>query len=463
MSLRGICVLLGAGAASALQVAAPPIEAPWTIGSGSVSPSTKLPKLFVAIKEQNGAEVEKIALAASDPTSDSYGNHLSVEELAALTAPAAADAQKVRGWLAASDCRVLSESTDRLLTVDCSVGAAEKLLATTFRQLVHSASGQRLLRATEYTVPTELESAISSVFGLHGMPLPPRARRATPLTPPKPWGADVVAPPQRPAEPANVTPAVIAQVYNVEGVTVDRSSKNKMAVAEFQGQTMNETDLQTYFDMFVPDAKPGDDSIDRFIGDPGNGASADEASLDIQFIMGVAPGIKTDFYLYNSMDFCKDLKNWTSHMLADPVTNPHPETQAVDAAAERVFAAGGCQDAALVHSVSYGIQANLTAEGKQMGCSKDNLDAVDADFAKLAARGLSIIFASGDSGSGYAPAFCEKGLQKDTQLTGTVSKAKCEGRPCPNETTSAADCCQISSAAKVRQPRKPTRNTTATS
>ena len=114
-----------------------------------------------------------------------------------------------------------------------------------------------------------------------------------------------------------------------------------------------------------------------------------------------------------------------------------------------------------MHSVSYGIQANLTAEGKQMGCSKDNLDAVDADFAKLAARGLSIIFASGDSGSGYAPAFCEKGLQKDTQLTGTVSKAKCEGRPCPNETTSAADCCQISSAAKVRQPRKPTRNTTA--
>ena len=101
MSLRGMCVLLGAGAASALQVAAPPIEAPWTIGSGSVAPSTKLPKLFVAIKEQNGAEVEKIALAASDPTSDSYGNHLSVDELAALTAPAAADAQKVRGWLAA--------------------------------------------------------------------------------------------------------------------------------------------------------------------------------------------------------------------------------------------------------------------------------------------------------------------------------------------------------------------------
>ena len=103
MSLRGMCVLLGAGAASALQVAAPPIEAPWTVDSVAPSAKAPLPKLFVAIKEQNGAEVEKIALAASDPTSDSYGNHLSVDELAALTAPAAADVQKVRGWLAASD------------------------------------------------------------------------------------------------------------------------------------------------------------------------------------------------------------------------------------------------------------------------------------------------------------------------------------------------------------------------
>ena len=37
----------------------------------------------------------------------------------------------------------------------------------------------------------------------------------------------------------------------------------------------------------MPDAEPGDDVINAFIGDKGLGASADEATLDIQFIMGV--------------------------------------------------------------------------------------------------------------------------------------------------------------------------------
>ena len=92
-----------------------------------------------------------------------------------------------------------------------------------------------------------------------------------------------------------------------------------------------------------------------------------------------------------------------------------------------------------VHSVSYGLQvsracgparrphgppggshaappappgrkANIS-DAASMGCTKAAVDAVDADFAKLAAKGVSIIIASGDSGSGYAPTFCEDSLQ----------------------------------------------------
>ena len=226
----------------------------------------------------------------------------------------------------------------------------------------------------------------------------------------------------------------------MSGVTIDRKSGNKQAVAEFQGQTMNETDLKTYFEKYVPSAQPGDDTIDRFIGDPGDGAPADEASLDIQFIMGVSPGIKTDFYLYDSQDFCKvsetrtapalpprhaharllpllvrcrlqradeaplcsyhqDLKNWTTHMLSD-------------------------DKAAWVHSVSYGMQSNMSTPS--FGCTLDNVKAVDDDFAKLAAKGLSIIFASGDSGSGYAPQFCQNDLQ--VCATCVPSKNPCRSR-----------------------------------
>jgi hypothetical protein len=51
--------------------------------------------------------------------------------------------------------------------------------------------------------------------------------------------------------------------------------------------------------------------------------------------MGQTTGLKTEFWLYNNNDFCGDLVNWTSTILADA-------------------------NAPLVHSVSYGWQVILS-------------------------------------------------------------------------------------------------------
>jgi hypothetical protein len=129
--------------------------------------------------------------------------------------------------------------------------------------------------------------------------------------------------------------------------------------------------------------------------------------------MGVAPGIKTEFWLYNSMDFCGDLKNWTSTILTTA-------------------------DAPLVYSVSYGWQGNLT----KIGCKMSVVGNIDDDFAKLAAKGVTIIFASGDSGSGYAPssAGCDPSSYKtDTVLTGTVLQER--------QTFNDQECCDVSQTA----------------
>ena len=135
---------------------------------------------------------------------------------------------------------------------------------------------------------------------------------------------------------------------------------------------MNSTDLAKFFTDYVPDAQQGDEKVVKFVGDAGDTVGETEASLDIQFMMGVSPGIQTEFWLYSGADFCLDLKNWTTTMLAD-------------------------DDIPLVHSVSYGWQGELS----QIGCTADHVDAVDSDFAMLAAKGISIIFASGDTGSAY--------------------------------------------------------------
>ena len=64
------------------------------------------------------------------------------------------------------------------------------------------------------------------------------------------------------------------------------------------------------------------------------------------------------FWLYDPMDFCKDLKTWTTALLEDPA----------------------CP---LVHSISYGWQGDLSELG---GCGTAVVGSIDADFAKLAAK-----------------------------------------------------------------------------
>jgi subtilase family serine protease len=184
---------------------------------------------------------------------------------------------------------------------------------------------------------------------------------------------------------------------------------------------MNDTDLATFFNKYVPSASAADAKVDSFVGTRKFGEGI-EAQLDIQYIMGVAPGIKTDFYEQMNSDFCADLKNWTGVLLADP--NPP-----------------------LVHSVSYGWQGNLT----QIGCKDAEVSVIDLDYQKLAAAGITIIFASGDSGSGYAaprppmPPPCSQTAPGTvgTAYTGTVLQNMTIGIPPTDPKVGATICCEI--------------------
>jgi len=176
-----------------------------------------------------------------------------------------------------------------------------------------------------------------------------------------------------PSKVPAVVPSVIVETYGISG-TASGSAKVRQAVAEFQGQTMNQTDVTAFFKQYVSGAKAGDDLVYQFHGEPKKGGDGVEAMLDIEYMMGVTPGLKTEFYEQMNMNFCGDLKNWTTLLLAT-------------------------DDVPLVHSVSYGWQGNLST----IGCPAEQVASIDKDYATLAAKGITIVFASGDSGSGYAP------------------------------------------------------------
>jgi len=189
-------------------------------------------------------------------------------------------------------------------------------------------------------------------------------------------------------------------------VTPSGSTKNRQAVASFKGQTIKPSDLSMFFNKYVTGSNAS--AIYKFVGDPGEGAAGGEASLDVEYIMGVAPGLLTEFWYYKSMDFCGDLVNWTDDLVSS-------------------------DDPPLVHSVSYGFQANLS----DLNCRQAEVDDIEANFVKLAARGITLIFASGDAGSGYSGSSTYCASQAED--TAVDQGHKYSDNPAPNATT----CCSV--------------------
>jgi tripeptidyl-peptidase-1 len=197
-------------------------------------PTTELHgvSLTIVVKEQGMAEVKRIALDVNDPASKNYGKFITHDELDRLTSPKASDLFAVKSWLNANDIAYTIEGVSNI-KVSTSVLKASELLSTSFHEISNSKYGQSIVRAAAYYLPENIDASITTIFGLHGLPLPP----THPL---------VIASTDA-SQPAKVDPNVLAATYKIAGVKTSGSVKNRQAVVEFQGQLSNSTDLATLF------------------------------------------------------------------------------------------------------------------------------------------------------------------------------------------------------------------------
>jgi len=336
---------------------APALEQAGFKSVGSADLSTAL-KLTIRVPTTNQAALTKFVEDVSNPKNARYGQHMTTQEVMEFTRPAAASVTAVESWLTANNVEFTTSSMGHTIKLATTVEVASKLFSTTFSAVHNEVTKQSTVIGQAVNIPESLAEHVEAVFGVHGLPLPPRQNLRSG------------------AAPADVTPEVIKSTYGVSNVTVSGSTKNRIGVLEFQGQLMSQKDLTTFFEKYVPGFKSGEDQVYKYVGDQSQGEGV-EANLDVQYAMGVAPGIKTEMWQYANTDFCGDIATWTSAALSD--SNP-----------PNVF------------TVSYGFQGALS----QLGCSNSQIDSIDSSFKSMCAAGLTILFASGDSGSGYtAPWF----------------------------------------------------------
>lgn len=330
------------------------VPAQWT-RLGATPRETSI-ALVIALKQQNLDVLEQTLLRVSDPRDAAYGRHLSHMEVQRLVAPQQESVQAVLDWLREHSVDLahglaISPNAD-FVRVVVPVSLAERMLQAEFHHFQHAASGHAVHRlAAPYTLPARLAAHVDFVGPTVRFPRVQRAALRLNALP-----------------DAAVTPAMLRQLYNV-GAAEGRSPDNLQAVAQFLEQYYSPSDLAAFFARFYQPAVGR--NVSRVQGPNTPSQPGMEATLDIQYIMALGGNVSTEFWSFPGRAPDNPENEPFLDWLLAIASDPHPPH---------------------VFSVSYG--------DNEDSVTPQYAARVNAEFQKAGARGVSLLFSSGDGGVG---------------------------------------------------------------
>ncbi|XP_067157348.1 tripeptidyl-peptidase 1 [Apteryx mantelli] len=332
--------------------------------TGRVGPDHEV-QLTLALRQRGTERLAQFVDAVSDPRSPRYGRYLSLEQVRDLIQPSLATLMAVLKWLQSQgvgSCR--SVSTLDFLECRMPASTAERLLpGAEFHRYV---KGRRSVVRSPlpYNVPEELAEHIDFVGGLHRFPAERKVVSRA-------WAKKEAEPRQhhggRMAFHLGVTPSVIRKRYNMTGGDIGLLPNNSQACAQFLEQYFHQADVAEFMQLFG--SSFGHRSqVDQVVGHQGWGKAGLEASLDVEYIMSTGANIST--WVFSNAGRHESQEPFLAWLLLLSNMSSLP----------------------WVHSVSYGDDED--------SLSLAYLERVNVEFMKAAARGLTILFASGDDGAG---------------------------------------------------------------
>lgn len=332
---------------------------------------TKILQLTFAVKQRNTKTLERLLLEVSDPNSPIYGKYITVEEITNLVSPSRQALFVVTKWLSKHGVENCKGTMNKdFLVCEMRRDTAENLLTgSVFYYFQHDEYRKTVIRSpSRYYVPKPISKYLDFVGGLHRFPALKWLKTKVDDNGSKlKMKAEQLKRGRGSEEPkihVGVYPAVLRERYNISD-TVGSNANNSQVVAQFLEQYYNAGDLKEFMKLFGSGFKHLD-TIAKVVG-PDTGRSGIEASLDTQYIMSTGANIPTWF--------------WS--------TAGRHETQ--EPFLTWMVAIGNMSQVPYVHSVSYGdVESSLSATYMQR---------VNVEFMKAGARGLTILFASGDDGA----------------------------------------------------------------
>uniref|UniRef100_A0A8C5SPS1 Tripeptidyl-peptidase 1 n=1 Tax=Laticauda laticaudata TaxID=8630 RepID=A0A8C5SPS1_LATLA len=333
----------------------------WT-SLGRVAPAEQLSLTF-ALRQRNVERLSELVRRVSSPDSPDYGHFLSLAEVRSFVSPSPLTLGSVDKWLAAHGVR----DCQRVSTLDflqCSVpaGTAERLLpGAQFHR--YGKDARKVVRSPlPYLLHQDLVDHVDFVGGLHRFPAERKVVSQAWAVEKPPLGED-----RRSSFHLGVTPSVLRKRYNLTHLDVGNFSHNSQACAQFLEQYFHQADLAEFMQLFGS-TFPHRSRVDQVIGPQGSGLAGLEASLDVEYLMSTGANIST--WVFSNAGRHESQEPFLQWLLLLSNTSGLP----------------------WVHSVSYG--------DNEDSLSQAYMKRVNTEFMKAAARGISILFASGDSGAG---------------------------------------------------------------
>ncbi|KAK4999630.1 hypothetical protein LTR66_001366 [Elasticomyces elasticus] len=361
-------------------------------------------RMRIGLKQNNFDELERHLYEISDPSHDRYGQHLSEHEVNALVAPHADALAAVHEWLVESGIRLdqveYSTAKDWLI-IPLPISQVESLLSTNYHVYKHEDTGHEVVRTTAYSVPVHLHEHIEVIQPTNYFTHLRRNTRAWAV----PHDASILGqhgyyPPghllhgqtrnvSAVCRASSVTNLCLRTLYNTINYVPQAVDRNAIGITAYLNETANISDFHVFLSKQRHDASlsytfnyttiDGGINFQAEESDEDLAASRDaEANLDSQTIggfvyptpievcsIGGSPPFKPDLSLDTNKN--EPYLAWLDYILALP--NP-----------PRVI------------STSYG--------DDEQTVPKAYATRVCQMFARLGARGVSLLFASGDDGVG---------------------------------------------------------------
>ncbi|KAM5441841.1 Tripeptidyl-peptidase sed3 [Microsporum ferrugineum] len=345
------------------------------------SPETSI-RMNLALFQEKAHAFEQMVVDISTPGHSNYGKHLSRRTLKDFLRPRKEVSDSILSWLEEAGVAKKSILNDGdWIHFAISVSQAERMLKTRFHYYHDSGDPSVfMIRTLQYSVPAHLAPDIHMI------------QPTTKFGKPKKHGNSIakletIQLSSNATTNCNVTitPQCLRDIYKMGNSLATPDYRNVIGVSGYLDQYARYNDFYKFIDLYAPDLKGANFSV-KYIGKGQNLQNSTknsvEASLDIDYALGLS-NATTVFYTTSGRG-----------PLVPDLEQPDQEHNSNEPYLDQLhyLLSLPSDELPAILSTSYG-------ENEQSVPEKFS-NATCSLFAQLAARGVSVIFSSGDTGVG---------------------------------------------------------------